>query len=372
VSVFRGKYPPDLQKVVGHARRLAKLLAEMEQARTDAWFFGRVGELRGVVSLAVTDWRSGARDSEAARRDIVSYLDQMHRGASRKLRCGLALACCEFDDAITSVGEDEDGEAWDPSAGGTRVGLTTAGPTAPAAWEDGPEVLARVREGLDWVDKSARALARRLGPRSASVSLDELRAFGRDGLLDAARAFDEGRGVTFEKWASIAIRNAIVDGLRASGAIPAGARRRLLRAGAIDPEGEQGVANGAAKSEIATSFDTSEERLHADRSAGGIAASDGDALGGVALSPEDVLARAQQAALVRELVAKLPKDERAFIERTYFRGQTLEQAAAALGHSRSWATRTHARAIAAMEEEALRQREGKRRPGGGAWRPKRP
>ncbi|MGH7434850.1 MAG: hypothetical protein ACRENE_04180, partial [Polyangiaceae bacterium] len=185
MSVFRGKYPPEMQKVVGHARRLAKLLAELEQARTDAWFFGRVGELRGVVSLAVADWRSGASDSEAARRAIVSYLDAMHRGASHKLRCGLALACCEFDDTITSVGEDEDGEPRDPSAGGSRLGLTTAGPTAPAAWEDGPEVLARVREGLDWVDKGARALARRLGPRSASVSLDELRAFGREGLLDA-------------------------------------------------------------------------------------------------------------------------------------------------------------------------------------------
>jgi RNA polymerase sigma factor (sigma-70 family) len=228
-----------------------------------------------------------------------------------------------------------------------------------------------VREGLDWVDKSARGLARRLGPRDTSVSLDELRAFGRDGLLDAARAFDEGREVAFEKWASVAIRNAMVDGLRGSGAIPAGARRRLLRAGALEPASEEAAANGAPKSESASRFDTSDEPLQADPSAGGPTSGDGHLVGGVALSPEEMLANAQQAALVRKLVAKLPKDERALIERTYFRGQTLEQAAAALGHSRSWATRTHARVIATMEQ-ALRQRDGKRRPGGGAWGPTRP
>lgn len=369
MSVFRGSYPSDLQKVVGHAKRLAKLLAEMEQARTDAWFVGRVAELRGVVSLAVADWRSGTRDSDAASRDILLYLDAIHRGASRRLRCGLALDCCELDDVITSVGATEDGAAPDAATGATLRGLTTAGPTAPAAWEDGPEILARVREGLDWVDKHARALTRRLGPGFAT--LDDLRSFGRDGLLDAARAFDEGREMAFEKWASVSIRNAMVDGLRGSGAIPAGARGRLLRAGAIEPASDEAPANGAPRSESAAGFDTSDEALHAERSAGGQAGGAGDIVGGVPLSPEEVLAREQQAALVRKIVAKLPKQERALIERTYFRGQTLEQAAAALGLSRSWATRAHARAIAAMEQ-AFRQGDRKLGPGGGAWRPTRP
>ncbi|MGH7436523.1 MAG: sigma-70 family RNA polymerase sigma factor, partial [Polyangiaceae bacterium] len=191
-----------------------------------------------------------------------------------------------------------------------------------------------------------------------------------EGLLDAARAFDEGRDMTFEKWASIAIRNAIVDGLRASGAIPAGARRRLLRADAIEPADEEAAANGGPKSEIASSFDTSDEPMHGGSWANGRAAVDPGIVGDAALSPEDVLARAQQAALVRKVVAKLPKEERALIERTYFHGQTLEQAAAALGHSRSWATRTHARVIAAMDQ-ALRRKD-RVGPGGGAWRPTRP
>lgn len=366
MSVFRGSYPSDLQKVVDHAKRLAKLLAQMEQGCSDAWFFGRAAELRGVVSLAVADWRSGARDSDAASRAIVSYLDAMHRGASRKLRCGLALECCELDDVITSVGACEDGAALDATTGAALVTPTTAGPTVPAAWEDGPEILARVREGLDWVDKHARALARRLGPGPAS--LDDLRSFGRDGLLDAARAFDEGRDMAFEQWASVSIRNAMVDGLRRSGAIPAGARRRLLRAGGMEPASEKAAASGAPRSARASSFDTSDEPLHVGTSANEPAAGDGDIAGSVALSPEDVLAREQQAALVRKLVAKLPKQERALIERTYFRGQTLEQAAAALGLSRSWATRAHARAIAALEQ-ALRQGDRTLRPGGGAWRP---
>ncbi len=365
VSVFRGQYPSDLERVVRHAKRLAKLLAQMEQARADAWFFGRAGELRGVVTLAVSDWRAGARDCDAASRAIVSYLDGLHRGASRKLKCGIALECCELDDVITSVGEDEEDAPTDAGTGSTRAGRTTAGPTVPAAWKDGPEVLARVRDGLDWVDRSARALARRMG--GASVTLDDLRGFGRGGLLDAARAFDEGRGMTFEQWASVAIRNAIVDGVRREGALSSRERRWLLRAGGVRSAPEDAVGSTQGASEPQSSFDNSDERLHEAGFASGPAASVADFGDGLAPSPEEALAKAQLAALLRTLVAKLPKNERTLIERTYFGGERLEDAAAALGLSRSWATHAHARAIEAIEE-GLRKKDRGLRPGGGAWR----
>ena len=91
MRIFSGQYPKDLGKVIEHAKRLKDLLDELERVRTDAWFLGRAGELRGVVGLAVTDWRSGASDAEAAGRTIVAYVDELHRGASKRLRCGLAL-----------------------------------------------------------------------------------------------------------------------------------------------------------------------------------------------------------------------------------------------------------------------------------------
>jgi hypothetical protein len=57
-----------LEKAVAHAQRLMKLLTTMETRRADAWFLGRSTELRGVVSLALGDWRSGERDREDAKR----------------------------------------------------------------------------------------------------------------------------------------------------------------------------------------------------------------------------------------------------------------------------------------------------------------
>jgi len=88
-----------------------------------------------------------------------------------------------------------------------------------------------------------------------------------------------------------------------------------------------------------------------------------DAMGSVAervdgfgLTPEDVLARTELASLVRAIVSTLPSLERALIERSYFSGQTLAQAAASIGVSRSWAHRVHAHAMETMERE-LRKRD---------------
>ena len=70
-----GQYPRDLRKVVAHAQRLIKVLAEIERGRKDAWFRGRAEEVRGAVSLAIGDWRSGARDADVAGRLLLSYVD---------------------------------------------------------------------------------------------------------------------------------------------------------------------------------------------------------------------------------------------------------------------------------------------------------
>jgi hypothetical protein len=88
---------------------------------------------------------------------------------------------------------------------------------------DGPEVLARFEAELDQVEVSAQMVVSRI--RSGRVTIDDLRAFGREGLLDAARTFEESRGVPFGAWAAIRIRGAILDGPSQWGSIP----RRLLR-----------------------------------------------------------------------------------------------------------------------------------------------
>jgi RNA polymerase sigma factor FliA len=351
MGAFSGQYPADLRKIIGHAKRLMKVLTEIERVAADEWFLGRAGELRGVVSLAMADWRSGVSDTDAASTAILSYVDTIHRGAARKLRCGWALDCCEEDEVITAVAPGEAGPITEGDTANTALTQATHGPTAAAGWVDSPEILARVHEGLALIEMNAAAVARRVGP--GSVTLDDLRAFGRDGLLDAARAFDERRGVPFDRWASLRIRSAMMDGVRRWGAIPFRARRRLrgleVAESTRSAPGEQGQPSDPGTSD---SSDPSRWAPLASSPADmAVGLPNADRLDGLGLTPEDALAQAQVASVVRAIVAALPDRERALIEHAYFHGRTLDQAADSMGITRSWASRLHARAIETMGRE---------------------
>jgi RNA polymerase sigma factor for flagellar operon FliA len=67
-------------------------------------------------------------------------------------------------------------------------------------------------------------------------------------------------------------------------------------------------------------------------------------------APSDRLDRQQDAARLRAALDRLPDRERALIVAHYVDGQTLLDAGAALGLSKSWASRLHARAIDRLRE----------------------
>lgn len=66
------------------------------------------------------------------------------------------------------------------------------------------------------------------------------------------------------------------------------------------------------------------------------------------VTPEDLLADAELLARVKKIVATLPEQERAIVERHYFADEDLDEAAAAIGLSKSWGSRLHARALEAI------------------------
>jgi RNA polymerase sigma factor for flagellar operon FliA len=72
------------------------------------------------------------------------------------------------------------------------------------------------------------------------------------------------------------------------------------------------------------------------------------------VTPEDLLAEAEMMARVKAVVATLPDQERTLVERHYFKGETLDEAAAGLGLSKSWGSRLHARAIESIGRELRR------------------
>jgi RNA polymerase sigma factor for flagellar operon FliA len=222
-------------------------------------------------------------------------------------------------------------------------------------------VLARFHAQLDLVDLNARQLARRLA--APSITLDDLRSFGREGLLAAARTFDDSHGVPFRRWANLRIRGAILDGVRQWGSLPRRVHRELRALSAAESLREEQEQEDSAHP--ATTPEAADARLTqylaglATAMAMGTIAStpSGDAEDAAARdpSPEEAAITAELRATVRSIVAALPDSERTLVERHYFAGETLDQAAASIGLSKSWGSRLHARAIESIARELRRR-----------------
>jgi RNA polymerase sigma factor FliA len=91
----------------------------------------------------------------------------------------------------------------------------------------GESHAAALEDPLGWIESVARRVARRTG---TWVDLDELVGLGAQGLVDAERRFDAGRGVPFAAYARSRVQGAMLDGLRALSPVPAAHRSQ-------DPEG---------------------------------------------------------------------------------------------------------------------------------------
>jgi RNA polymerase sigma factor for flagellar operon FliA len=226
--------------------------------------------------------------------------------------------------------------------------------------QDTPESLERFRRELDLVELNSRQVARQLG--ESSVTLDDLRSFGREGLLAAARTFDPGRGVPFRRWANLRVRGAMIDGLRQWGNLPRRIYRELRGLSAADAvQGvydEEDAANPATGAEGADARITQYLAGLATAIAVGTIAAEPTFPGGESASrhptPEDAAIDADLATRVKSIVTSLPDAERTLIERHYYGDETLDQAAASLGLSKSWGSRLHARAIDRIARELRR------------------
>jgi len=222
--------------------------------------------------------------------------------------------------------------------------------------EDTKEVLERFHAHMDLVDLIARQLARELG---RSAELDDLRAMGHQGLLEAARRFDEGRGVTFRRFANYRVRGAMLDGVRKSAPLPrrAHARIRALEAALLVAET---AAEDAGSSAIADDARASEQKLTehladmATAMAVGLLATPAVGDEGepsavdTALSPEEAVAQAELRTIVIDALEELPSDERELVRRHYLEGERFDHVAASLGLSKSWGSRLHTRAVARL------------------------
>jgi RNA polymerase sigma factor for flagellar operon FliA len=222
--------------------------------------------------------------------------------------------------------------------------------------EDTKEVLERFHSHLDLVDLIARQLVRELG---RSAELDDLRSMGHQGLLEAARRFDEGRGVTFRRFANYRVRGAMLDGVRKSAPLPrrAYARIRALEAALLVAESASEDSAGAAQASDPRSIEQKLTGHLADMAtamAVGLLATPAIGEGGEpsaidsSLSPEESVAQAELRRIVVDALEELPSDERELVRRHYLEGERFDHVAASLGLSKSWGSRLHTRAVARL------------------------
>jgi RNA polymerase sigma factor for flagellar operon FliA len=190
------------------------------------------------------------------------------------------------------------------------------------------------------------------------IEFDDLVSYGTQGLIEAADRYDPAHGTAFTTFSYYRIRGAIYDGLRGMGWLPRGEYAKLRveeRANAyLQNLGDREAGTGAGeRDELSLEDDV---RSIAD-ALGGVAAIFVLALDALPTEPADGSPRAeqlveeeQQRHVVREALASLPEKERRLLELYYFEDRSLLDAGAALGLSKSWASRLHARAVTLLKE----------------------
>jgi RNA polymerase sigma factor FliA len=176
----------------------------------------------------------------------------------------------------------------------------------------------RIKAHLDLVKSIARDI--RVRPLGRGIDLDDLVAYGTVGLVEAAARFD-GRDVPFVAFARRRIYGAIVDGIRTQHWFGRRADRRLR----IDRVGQDWqVALGAG------------DQVHND------VRWNGRPMVCPPTETDDVNAQ------VAAALGGLPVLERRLVDLCNYQEKTLTQAAKELGIGRPWASRLHARALAAL------------------------
>ncbi len=224
---------------------------------------------------------------------------------------------------------------------------------------DTPQSLELLNTHLPLLDQIAWQVIRSVDNR---LDLDELRSFGREGLLLAARRFDSEKGVPFRGYATFRVRGAMIDGVRKHGALPRRTYEKLKVLEAASQYSEDSSEErlsqpppGQTRADAQNVLDDYLARVATAMAVGLLGttarADDGQV---TTVSPEepadDQLAKEQLLRLVQQEVEKLPAEEAQLIRRHYFEGERFDHVAGELGLSKSWASRLHTRAVGRLTQ----------------------
>jgi RNA polymerase sigma factor FliA len=188
-----------------------------------------------------------------------------------------------------------------------------------------------------------------------TADADELRGYGRQGLVEAAQRFEPEKGTDFRAFAYLRVRGAMLDGLRRMGQWT---RRgyetvQMLRAVQATSESaleEEGTEASAEADAALARLQRHMGQVVAAMAVGVFAESAFDGEGAIiakdrAPGADELLEEKQLIQLLESGLSNLPEQEQEVLRRFYLAGECLDDIAATLGCSRSWASRLHTRAV---------------------------
>ena len=215
------------------------------------------------------------------------------------------------------------------------------------------ETEALVMRHAELVKRIAYHLAGRL---PASVEVDDLIQAGMLGLLEAAANYSEGRGASFETYAGIRIRGAMLDGLRKLDWAPRSVHRKARAVAKAIREIESEIGREARDVEVAERLGLKLSEYHriVEDSAGCQISSLTTEEGEITLTDSsadpfrDVVDEDFRAALT-EAIGGLPERERLVMSLYYDDELNLKEIGAALRVSESRICQIHGQALVRLQ-----------------------
>ena len=219
----------------------------------------------------------------------------------------------------------------------------------------------RVEAGIPFVEALARRVAATM---PHSIDVGDLVQDGVIGLIDAARRFEESRGIKFETFAERRVRGAMIDALRKD-AWPRGVRRVRRELEAARVSLRLSLGHEPSLADLAAAVGSDEERLgkvivrintieqtsplscaeHINESQ----------LPAVMVPveserPDAAYERREKEDRVRAAVDSLPPRERRVVALYYYAEVTMKEIGAELGVNESRVSQLHARALRRLRE----------------------